>query len=318
MFKSLKKTVCPRQPLKYALLSIILIVLLIVFFDQSFADSDNEPKRKVDKLFVDAKPTDKNTSVLSINNYGSLVPEIVNLEIPSKIYDVSMVAYTKEYADRFGYPYSHVEEMSDGVDVMQFRLETEGSQNNCRIDLVLDKSIDANLPGENYFHNRYLKMIHYPEKKEEYIDKKNGWMGYKINEVDRTYFSNRETEHRSIRQNLSIATNDYKYREQGMRVDGLFLIDHYSNDYLEDKVYLTILFGCSSLFYKLFSQPEIEVWIPKKEISELTSDKKNFTTIKIPERLRTFAKKLLFELEYRNDGQIKKELIRKTNGGLND
>ena len=130
-----------------------LVVASFVYGEYVSSQETENKISKRDKLFVDAKPTDKQTSVLATNNYGPLVDKIVNLEIPTKIYDVSMVAYTREYADRFGYPYSHItDELSKGVDVMQFKLQTEGGMNNCRLDIIIDQSIGVNLPDKDFFN----------------------------------------------------------------------------------------------------------------------------------------------------------------------
>ena len=78
------------------------------------------------------------------------------------VYDLSFVAYDKDFAEEFGLKQELITSMDKGLRFMEVKMITEGKQTNCHYNLVLDKSVEVAFPkGRNYNPHQY-PIINYP------------------------------------------------------------------------------------------------------------------------------------------------------------
>ncbi|HRW30158.1 MAG TPA: hypothetical protein P5227_09195, partial [Emcibacteraceae bacterium] len=81
------------------------------------------------------------------SNY-QLQDVILAFPIQLPIYDLAYTNYSNYYANKYGYPESHVIEMPEHVHLIEYRMKTIGMETKCYLNMLIDKNIGLNLPNE--------------------------------------------------------------------------------------------------------------------------------------------------------------------------
>lgn len=273
-------------------------------------DSNNSRKKKT-ALNVETRLTDKNTSTMMINYHKGLEDKIITVEVPTKIYDVGMTSYTKEFADKYGYPYEYVDDLSPGMQAIGFEMKTMRAANFCYLNVLLDENLEIDYPEDEYINPNPFTAIKLPEKRQELKDKKKGWRGYKVSEEYRKHLMDYSKNVSKYGVNTTIATSDYEFRKKGGARNGISLYIHTKNTMFPNTRYFSFSIGCGALMHKLFSQPSIELWLKNKGAPDFgkvaPKSKDDFMIFKIPDRIRVFAEKMMFDTEYNGTWEFTKD-----------
>lgn len=88
------------------------------------------------------------------------------------VYDLSFVAYDKDFAEEFGLKQELITSMDKGLRFMEVKMITEGKQTNCHYNLVLDKSVEVAFPRDENFISRNSPSINFNEISIMSIDQK--------------------------------------------------------------------------------------------------------------------------------------------------
>lgn len=72
--------------------------------------------------------------------------EVMAMPIDMPIYDLAFTNYSASYAQKYGYPTSHVIEMPKYVHLIEYRMKTVGRDNECRLNILLEKGLELNFP----------------------------------------------------------------------------------------------------------------------------------------------------------------------------
>jgi hypothetical protein len=229
-----------------------------------------------------------NTSILSTNLIGEKSPieEIKNIEIKTKIYDVSYVFYSKEFAERFGYPASNVVEMPENVAVMGMSIKTEGRFNNCYLKMLIKKDIGLDVPeisyvsGEKFRFPKMIKDFKITDKEEiEYYKKMIeaplswSWMNYYNQNLYLVLFKGKYDE-------------KYKYNRKDISAATMCHLKEYSKEYYKDYDYLSINIGIDIFTLAVLKDKKGSLWIRKKGFLHVRSlNPKEFMKFSIPPEL---------------------------------
>jgi hypothetical protein len=229
-----------------------------------------------------------NTSILSTNLIGEKSPieEIKNIEIKTKIYDVSYVFYSKEFAERFGYPASNVVEMPENVAVMGMSIKTEGRFNNCYLKMLIKKDIGLDVPeisyvsGEKFRFPKMIKDFKITDKEEiEYYKKMIeaplswSWMNYYNQNLYLVLFKGKYDE-------------KYKYNRKDISAATMCHLKEYSKEYYKDYDYLSINIGIDIFTLAVLKDKKGSLWIRKKGFLHVRSlNPKEFMRISISPEL---------------------------------
>ena len=221
--------------------------------------------------------------------------EVFNFTVNGKIYDVSFMAYSKEFAEKYGYPEKYIYPLDKGVSVMEFKLITEGRNSEAYLNVLLDKDLGIDVPTISYVMRESRRGIRFrlPDKLKYYREpddmkearlkaqkEPGGW-------VWENYYS----------RNICLATMDYKPLGPGRwtgggRVDASLV--EYSNNYFKGYDYFSIRLSSEEGTWIILNQKDPSIWLKKiggaDYSMKLVRDPNEFVKIKIPVEL---AKKII-------------------------
>lgn len=228
---------------------------------------------------LDHPPSASETQSIICTNYNE-DRRLKYVVVPTKIYDVSFIAYTQEFAKRFGYPDSNVYPLDKGVQVMEFRLRTEGIWQEFYLNILMDKGLGLDVPPVPYANRAgFPVQFRFPKQAE----------GFKMGPEDLTYLT--KTTHEPFgeawenyfNRNFRMATLNYIHRAQG-RSDSLQL-KGFSNTYYKDFDYFSVgVNGTQEIL-----EEGASLWVKKKGGSNynvrVLADPNDFVKFKIPPEL---------------------------------
>ena len=243
--------------------SLIISILFIAISLPAKAEEQNSKKYE-SKLITNTK--DRFT-----------VTETKTTPMDRDVYDLSFVAYDKEFAKEFGFKDDYIEELDKGLRFIEVKMITEGKATNCYYNLVLDKSVEVDFPEENFVHQGSWKINYQlitPPETETY--KKFSKLRAGKDLMNDTRFSNR----------LYIATKDYQSGKPGSAKNSSTLM-YYIQDRLNYKIASIKGYCYFDAFAFVYGKPSI--WIAKdRGISYNTMPSvatKHFNRFLIPESI---------------------------------
>ncbi|MAU41540.1 MAG: hypothetical protein CMF31_07945 [Kordiimonas sp.] len=80
---------------------------------------------------------------------GLIHDEVLRVQVRQPIYNIYFVVYSREFADRHGYPHSHVADMADNVDLMSFQMKTG---HGCKFQFLINKGQGHFLEDKKSYH----------------------------------------------------------------------------------------------------------------------------------------------------------------------
>ncbi len=234
---------------------------------------------------------------------GTPSEEEINLPVPTKVFDLGYILYTKEFADKYGYPYEYVHDLPEGVQVMEFKMYTYSSFIASRVNILLDKDLDIELP-EISFASTGAKLKFF-DKRKDYVEPE------ELKEIRRRLQEEPGGWSWEITQsqNVYLATMNFvpkNLRKKGERMAQISAgISEYSNRYFKDYNYFSVSIGATALTLNILEQGNASIWIKKKgRHYHSDDDPENFIRIQIPERL---TKKMI---KWIKQGELFKAKIR--------
>jgi hypothetical protein len=220
-----------------------------------------QDQKQIQSQKIEANEMQDNKSILCTNyNNGIYTGDVLNVSVKTKIYDLGYAVYSKEFADKFGYPETNIYQLDKNIGVMEIRMITEGGFPRCYLNILVKKNIGLDVPEISYFGNaRFIGPFNLPKKVE----------GYKESEEDIQERLKRQREpHGWVWENyyscnFGIAVLDYEYCKKSGWLG--CILKEYSKEYYKDYDYFSISIGISSLTRKILQQPNASIWIKKKE-----------------------------------------------------
>ncbi len=238
----------------------------------------------------------KRESVLCTNyTYKGYDPqdEVLNLRVDTKIYDVGFIAYSKEFAKRFGYPNTHVYPLDKGVHVMEFRVITRGIWQDIYLNILLDNDLGLDVPEIPYYMRESQEGLRFrlPDKIK----------GFKLSEEDWKYIQKVDKEPHGWEWENYYSRNNYLASLDYVPIDvakwkgacASTILREYSNKYYKDFDYFSInIFDFGYLDKMLLKGAAL--WLKKKGGADysqkLLKNPDEFLKFKIPQEL---SKKIL-------------------------
>ena len=191
---------------------------------------------------------------------GVFGKEATKTSFEGDVYDLSFVAYDKDFAEEFGLKQELITSMDKGLRFMEVKMITEGKQTNCHYNLVLDKSVEVAFPrGRNYSHTNNPTI--YTSSATSFLPSQ-GDPTYKTRLEEWARFdklfrnSTIETMHKYTNR-LYIGTQDYQ--KDKPRAKNTSSINYYIQDRLNYQI-LSITGHCSS-DANAFKYPKPSVWL---------------------------------------------------------
>lgn len=206
------------------------------------------------------------------------------------VYDLSFVAYDKDFAEEFGLKQELITSMDKGLRFMEVKMITEGKQTNCHYNLVLDKSVEVAFPrGRNYNPHQY-PIINYPtpsftlsDPNLEKIKAANARLFELRIQREKNINNSKKMELFPYNNRLYIGTQDYQ-KDKPRAKNGSFI-----NYYIQDRLNYQILSirGYCSLDANVFEIPKPSIWVAAKNLDYGTIgvNPDNYNRFLIPESI---------------------------------
>ena len=245
---------------------------------------------------------------------GVFGKEATKTSFEGDVYDLSFVAYDKDFAEEFGLKQELITSMDKGLRFMEVKMITEGKQTNCHYNLVLDKSVEVAFPrGRNYSHTNNPTI--YTSSATSFLPSQ-GDPTYKTRLEEWARFdklfrnSTIETMHKYTNR-LYIGTQDYQ--KDKPRAKNTSSINYYIQDRLNYQI-LSITGHCSS-DANAFKYPKPSVWVARRNDIEYNIlvgvDPDYFNRFLIPEVIsKQFAPIILEFQKSVRDTRKEKEKIK--------
>lgn len=224
------------------------------------------------------------------------------------VYDLSFVAYDKDFAEEFGLKQELITSMDKGLRFMEVKMITEGKQTNCHYNLVLDKSVEVAFPRDENFISRNSPSINFNEISIMSIDQKDliekNKHLIKLKNIPRKPKNIGKYDNR-----LYIGTQDYQ-KDKPRAKNGSFI-----NYYIQDRLNYQILSirGYCSLDANVFEIPKPSIWVAAKNLDYGTIgvNPDNYNRFLIPESIvKEFAPIILEFQKSVRDTRKEKEKIK--------
>lgn len=234
--------------------------------------------------------------------------KVLAIPIDEPIYDIGFSFYSDWYAETYGFPKSHVRQLPEHVQFMEYRMQTLGRMKNCYLNMLLDKGLGLNLPDHPF--SSMLSMgspddvsLTRPKRVEGWTESdairafRQKWKGLGVRQGSNNKY---------IFRNAFITSVPYapsfKKKKSG-KLLGL-LLHSYSPWFYEGLDYVSVSLTCSALTQVFHEQPEFFLWLKKKDGKDYTRhrspDREDFLIFEVPIELR--QKILPFMKTGRNEG----------------
>ena len=238
------------------------------------------------------QPITKNNykSVLCTNYLGrNYAPydKVANISIDTKLYDLSYIVYSKEFAERFGYPEKNVYTLDKHIQVMELRLATEGGIHRCYLNILVDKNIGLDVPELSY--SRGVRLS-FPDQLKQFDQLNKEDQEYRLKTI---YEPLGDSWANYYNRNFGLFTLDYNRISSDKSIGGGTLgliVKEYSKEYYRDYDYFSIDIGCNLLTRKILKQKNASIWIKKKGGHNYSTDRQTaisseFEKYLIPQKL---------------------------------
>ena len=246
--------------------SLIISILFIAISLPAKAEEQNSKKYE-SKLITNTK--DRFT-----------VTETKTTPMDRDVYDLSFVAYDKEFAKEFGFKDDYVDNNLDkGLRFIEVKMITEGKATNCYYNLVLDKSVEVDFPEENYSMSPQ-PYITFARLKDYGSKEQRGNFMKLISSGKGTWKDDFQYHNR-----IHFATKDYQNDKPRSAKNSLGSLMYYIQDRLNYKI-LSIKGACYfDAFAFIYGKPSI--WIAKDHLDYGTIgfSPKWFNKFSIPESI---------------------------------
>jgi len=195
---------------------------------------------------------------------GNIYDEVVRIPVKLPIYDISFIVYSQEFAERHGYPNSHVTEMPDNLDMMAFKMKTG---QGCIFQFLIDKGQGHFIEDKDSYH-AFFKLgniydlgspVLTPDKVDGFVEQKED---YELRVAHRHY-RKPEGEIYMTTQTIFLAGQAYtpNKTKRGSRLS-VFLEDYHAYVY-RDLDYFSVRVGCTELPRKILEEKNAMFWVKK-------------------------------------------------------
>jgi hypothetical protein len=215
---------------------------------------------KIEMEVIDINKREYN-SILKSNYYGEHVfptgdakfrmnMDPINYATKAKIYDVSYINYTTDFATDNGFPLDSDyinDDMTPGLKAFEFIVANKGSQIGCYMKFLIDSDFDIDMPQKNDIHIRDQRMrfpMEYPRK---------------IKEENRRFIMN-------IRSGKNDLERDQHRYHLSVALKGSYTVSvkEFSRRYFKDLNYFYVFLGCDSYTIKTLSQEKSYFSVKKR------------------------------------------------------
>lgn len=248
--------------------------------------------------FINITPAvadDREIKSIVTTNYYKMTPQdkLYDIERPIRILDLGYIQYTKEFAEKYGYPEQFItDELSEGMEAVEFRMVTHGIYNECYLNVLINNKADIALPERDFIRRDGRKERFRLPKAE-----KKAFVDGQI-QPQRFYGEGKKPWSQLVTSDFRPATFKEKHswgiddKGEGS-TGGSLTIQEFSTSYFVDNYFYSFLVQCQGGGGKVFWNSEkAELWIPTKKTSEIYTDgstptkRSLYATFKLPSKLR--------------------------------
>ncbi|WP_417625212.1 hypothetical protein [Paremcibacter congregatus] len=234
--------------------------------------------------------------------------KVLAIPIEEPIYDIGFSFYSEWYAETYGFPKSHVRQLPEHVQFMEYRMQTLGRMKNCYLNMLLDKGLGLNLPDHPF--SSMLSMGSSDDVRLTRPKRVEGWTESDSIRAFRQKWkglgARQGSNNKYIFRNAFITSVPYapsfKKKKSG-KLLGL-LLHSYNPWFYEGLDYVSVSLTCSALTQVFHEQPEFFLWLKKKDGKDYARhrnpDREDFLIFEVPMELR--QKILPFMKTGRNGG----------------
>ena len=203
----------------------------------------------------------------NIDSSGRPHKDIIRIPVEAPLYDASFLVYSKEFANRYGYPESHVADMPAKLHLMEFRIKSMGMGNACYLNFLIDKGTGHFLEDRDFFH-RFFELgdrfdhgrpMRLPRRVEGFREPRED-IDFRINHGrygpdGEAYF---------VDQTIFIAGQEYTpSKSRGGSYLTAFLLDYHGLMF-KNLDYFSVSVGCHPLPLNNIRQPNSMLWVKKR------------------------------------------------------
>lgn len=243
---------CTKSQSNHFCSNIFAIACIFIFSQISSALTAEQPS---------TKPS--STLITNFDKKFDVQKDVRQMPVSIGIYDVGYVVYSKEFAERFGYPEKNIAELDSGMQALEFRMRTEGGFVHCYLNTLLDNTLDLDLPEQDYQSRfeRHGDMMRFPKKLDSYKDEK-GW--YKELQEDKEFRMNMtQDKWHYYSRNTRLASYDYAPGKKEVWASSYFF-ESYTNKYIKGLDYVSISISCGAQPYQELQRKDVSLWLKKK------------------------------------------------------
>jgi len=205
-------------------------------------------------FFNDPKKRRKYKSLLISNSYSLENNKLLNHAIILPIFDVRYISYRTEFAKAYGYSLDdqYIDDtMSEGLKAVEFVVKNEGKRVRCFMNLLVDKSLDIDLPDQEEFIMKSLGegRIGMPNDVTKHMGKE------EFNFILNVRSKN------EAKYNTNILLGDGN--RKGKSAGGVYFRE-YSSKYFTGVNYIKTNIGCNDLTRRILKTKNPSLWIKKK------------------------------------------------------
>lgn len=211
--------------------------------------------------------------------------EIKIQKAPARLWELTAVFYTKEFAEKEGFPLNLVTKLPQGVALMEYTQFNSGMSLACQINMLLNKSLGLEFPEEEFVRppresRLYLpRVAQKPATAQKYIPQKMTDPRYSIN--------------------FAITTMDHRWENGKIKGGGIATtpITYYSPNLYDDLDYLSLPVYCDTTVQGIINRDDPAIWIKKKGKPEggPVNNSDDFYKIPLPKELLTVMRPAMEE-----------------------
>lgn len=245
--------------------------------------------------------------ISNFKNFRELEAEVTEAPLEQDVYDLSFVAYDKDFAEEFGLIADNVTDMDEHLRFIEVRMVTEGQKTNCYYNVILDKLVELDFPDRNYTLADHPRM-NYP------------WAYQKDGVSLETMKTRKNLTGVSHEKNLPftnktyLGNRGYTFNIKGKPFSNGSAFDVSVASYIQDRDINYNIISTSRFCggANIYWHPEPAFWVRKKNTNEASSlpQSENYHTFEIPKTIVDKFRPILVEYIKLERSKIQKSLER--------
>lgn len=230
--------------------------------------------------------------VTNIDHHMQPAESTIHFPIKRYIYFYDQVLYSQKFADRYGYPATHVAELNDGLHLIEFKMQTEGWITTCKFSFLIDRSFGLYLPSEQFYlrprvgNSQLGSPIILPKRQDGYVERAED-RRFRLEYREGTPGGRAKD---FVYQNAFLSGQDYVPEPGKPGSLTSVRIQQFSPNLYKGLNYLVVETGCTQLSWATIKAKDSQFWFLSRDAVESgqrgKQDAADFFRFRIPDSLK--------------------------------